>query len=101
MSWAGESWVHSWVRLDMTRKSRLIVVVICKISRKSRFVVVVFKTMSRKSRLIVVVFYKMSRKSLFRVVVFPNESRLVSRINRFFPRAQKQNKTILFERTSF
>ena len=55
--------------------------------------VVVFKNMSCKSRFIVVVFYKMSRKSRFRVVVFPNGSRLVSGMNRFLPRAQKQ-KTI-------
>ena len=52
--------------------------------------------MSRKSLFIVVVFYEMSRKSRFRVVVFPNESRLVSHMNRFLPRAQKLNKTILF-----
>ena len=63
-------------------------------SRKCRFIVVVFKNMSRKSRFILVVFYKMSRKIRFRVVVFLNESRLVSRINRFLPRAQKQNDFI-------
>ena len=88
--------MHSWVRLDMSRKIRFIVVDIFNMSCKSRLLVVLFKNMSRKSRFIVVVFYKMSRKSRFRVVVFPNESRLVSRMNRFLPGAQKQNKTILF-----
>ena len=43
-SWARDLWVHSWVLLDMSRKSRFIVVVIFKMSGKSRFIVVVFKT---------------------------------------------------------
>ena len=53
--------------------------------------------MNHKSRFIVVVFKNMSRKSRFRVVVFPNESPLVNRMmNRFLPRAEKQNKILKF-----
>ena len=38
----------------------------------------------------------MSRKSRFRVVAFPNESRLVSLMNHFLPRAQKKTNNFIF-----